>query len=403
MAAEPVRARALELAAAGELPAYVHDLAGLRGHAAAVRAAMAGRAEVYYAVKANPDPEILRALRPHVDGFEVASGGELTRVRELAPDAPVAFSGPGKTDAELALALELGVDRLHVESPGELARLTRLLAAGDRMDILLRANPGLPGEDLRQAAASPFGMDPEGLAVCARLLRDAPRIRPRGIHTHLTWAQHDAPAMADLAARVVSWALPWLRAHLPEVTEPELDLGGGMGVDYRAPRTVFDWSAYGAALAALAALADGRARLRIEPGRSLTAYHGWYVTDVLDVKRTHGRHYAVLRGGTHHLRTPVARGHDQPCTVVHRAGGAGLTGAVTLVGQLCTPRDVLARDVPVTDLRTGDLIVFELAGAYAWNLSHHDFLMHPEPVFSYLGVAAPTSGYVRSSRPRDGR
>ncbi|MFI7453304.1 alanine racemase [Nonomuraea sp. NPDC049714] len=378
MVVESVRARAVRLAAVGDLPAYVYDLPGLRAHAGAVQAAMAGSAEVFYAVKANPAAEILRTLRPFVDGFEVASGGELALVRELLPDAPVVFSGPGKTDAELALALDPGVERLHVESPGELARL---IATGARLDILLRANPDLPGEDVRQAADSPFGMDPDGLAACVRLLRDAPRITPHGIHAHLTWGRHDAPAMADLARRVAAWALPWLREHLPEVTEPELDLGGGMGVDYGAPHTRFDWKAYSAALADL----GGSARLRIEPGRSLTAYDGWYVTDVLDVKRTHGRHYAVLRGGTHHLRTPVARGHDQPFTVIHRAtSGPALTGTATLVGQLCTPKDVLNRNAEVDGLRVGDLVAFGLAGAYAWNLSHHDFLMHPQPSFHYV-------------------
>ncbi|MEV4836743.1 alanine racemase [Nonomuraea sp. NPDC049486] len=380
MVTEPVRAEALRLAGGGDLPAYVYDLPALRAHAAGVRGALAGTAELYYAVKANPAAEILRALVPYVDGFEVASGGELAHVREVAPDLPIAFSGPGKTDAELALALTPGVHRLHVESPRELARL---IALGAPADVLLRANPDLPGEDTRQAAASPFGMDQDGLAACLPLLAAAPHIRVRGLHTHLTWAQHDAPAMAALARRVTSWALPWLRAHLPGLTEPELDLGGGMGVDYRAPDQVFDWKAYAAALPAT--LPATGARLRVEPGRSLTAYHGWYVTDVLDVKRNHGRDYAVLRGGTHHLRTPVARGHDQPFTVLHRAvAGPALTGPATLVGQLCTPRDVLARDVPVTGLRPGDLVVFELAGAYAWNLSHHEFLMHPPPRFRYL-------------------
>jgi diaminopimelate decarboxylase len=57
------------------------------------------------------------------------------------------------------------------------------------------------------------------------------------------------------------------------------------------------------------------------------------------------------------------------------------------VGQLCTPKDVLARDVQVPALRAGDLVAFGLAGAYAWNISHHDFLMHPEPGFHYTGGA----------------
>jgi diaminopimelate decarboxylase len=55
-----------------------------------------------------------------------------------------------------------------------------------------------------------------------------------------------------------------------------------------------------------------------------------------------------------------------------------------LTGQLCTPKDVFARDRVITELRVGDRIAFALAGAYAWNISHHDFLMHPHPTFHYL-------------------
>jgi diaminopimelate decarboxylase len=62
-----------------------------------------------------------------------------------------------------------------------------------------------------------------------------------------------------------------------------------------------------------------------------------------------------------------------------------LTAApVTVVGALCTPRDRLARDQPVERLRAGDVVVFALAGAYGWNISHHEFLMHPPPSFHYL-------------------
>jgi diaminopimelate decarboxylase len=113
---------------------------------------------------------------------------------------------------------------------------------------------------------------------------------------------------------------------------------------------------------------------------------------VLDVKRSHGSAFAVVAGGTHHLRTPAAKGHDQPLAVLpvedwpHRwPRPAAAAEPVTIVGQLCTPKDVLAREVTLARLRAGDLVAFGLAGAYAWNISHHDFLMHPEPGFHYVG------------------
>ncbi|MFB4312630.1 type III PLP-dependent enzyme [Actinomadura sp. 21ATH] len=363
------RMRALE-----RLPAYVYDLDGLRDHVAAVRSALAGGPELFYAAKANPDPAILRALEPHVDGVEVASGGELAHVRATLPGARIAFGGPGKTDEELALAFDLGAERVHVESPYELERLA---AAGRPAGVLLRANLrfGTAGAALRMSG--PFGMDEQALSRCAGILKDAPSLTLRGVHAHLA-SGLDAPAMIDLAARITDWALPWLRAN--GVESPEINLGGGMAVDYAAPGSLFDWKAYAAGLPAHPGVT-----FRLEPGRALTAYHGWYVTEVLDVKTTHGEHYAVLRGGTHHLRTPVTKGHDQPFTLL-AAQGTGDTGEhrpTTLVGQLCTPKDVLARNIPCPRLRPGDLVAFGMAGAYAWNISHHDFLMHPHPDFSY--------------------
>ncbi|HET9970883.1 MAG TPA: hypothetical protein VFQ68_21785 [Streptosporangiaceae bacterium] len=102
-------------------------------------------------------------------------------------------------------------------------------------------------------------------------------------------------------------------------------------------------------------------------------------------KRLAGRReaFAVVAGGTHHLRTPAARGHDQPRAVISvpdwtapwpRPGASAQ--AVTITGQLCTPKPVLARRVTVKRLRAGDVVAFGTAGAYAWNISPHDFLMH---------------------------
>ncbi|MBB5936298.1 type III PLP-dependent enzyme [Streptomyces zagrosensis] len=439
-----------------DLPAYVYDLDALDAHAAAVRSALPRTVELYYAAKANPAAEILRALSTHVTGYEVASGGELTHVGSAVPGAPLAFGGPGKTEAELRRALDRGVERFHVESEHELRLLTELVAARHHADarpvgVLLRVNlpaepggrpepggkpepvgrlgpvgePGLrPGGDgelvpaqrlapkagavvghpLRAALTmgglpSPFGLDPEQLKRLVPLFADegaAARagLRLRGIHAHLA-SGLDARAQLATAERIVRWVRalateggPWLAAQLTEV-----NVGGGMAVDYGRPHDRFDWAAYGAGLDTLAARYP-EFTLRIEPGRALTAYCGWYVTEVLDVKHSQGEAFAVLRGGTHHLRTPVTKGHDQPFAVlpVERWPRAwarpGVVGEpVTLTGQLCTPKDVLAARVPTACLRAADRVMFALAGAYAWNISHHEFLMHPRPAFHFLGSA----------------
>ncbi len=381
---------------AGELPAYVYDLAALREHAAAVRAALPPRVELYYAAKANPEPALLAALRPYVQGYEVSSGGESAHVRAAVPGAPLAFGGPGKTPDEIERALGSGVERIHVESVHELRQLAAVAGRLGRVaDILLRVNLPLADETLKGVSLamgggpSPFGLDPSGVAECLAELAgpSAGRLRLRGVHAHLA-SGLDAAGQAAVARAVVEYAVRLGERH--GVAIEEVDVGGGMAVDYADPRARFDWAAYGRALGALAARHPG-IRLRIEPGRALTAYCGWYVTEVLDVKRSQGEDFAVLRGGTHHLRTPVTKGHDQPFEVMPVDGWpypwprpAVTDGPVTLVGQLCTPKDVFARRVPAGALRAADRVAFSLVGAYAWNISHHEFLMHPRPGFHFV-------------------
>ncbi|WPB94118.1 type III PLP-dependent enzyme [Streptomyces malaysiensis] len=406
MITSAVRTLATELTG-DDLPAYVYDLPALRAHARAVRDALPPGLELYYAAKANPAPPVLRTLAPHVTGYEVASGGEVEHVRAAVPGAPLAFGGPGKTEGELRRALTLGVERFHVESEQEL----RLLAGAakdaglDAVDVLLRVNVPLASDELGGAALamggrpSPFGLDPEAVQRCLPLLSGAGShgpLRLRGIHAHLA-SGLDAPAQLTVAAAIADWARKLSERHgLDDLTE--VNVGGGMGVDYAHPDRRFDWAAYGKGMADLALRHPGRT-LRIEPGRALTVYCGWYVTEVLDIKHSGGEAFAVLRGGTHHIRTPATKQHDQPFQVLPMDTTATWTRPwarpavreepVTLVGQLCTPKDVLARRVQVPELRAGDRVAFAMAGAYAWNISHHDFLMHPRPGFHYLERHAP--------------
>ncbi|MER6465257.1 type III PLP-dependent enzyme [Streptomyces sp. NPDC001228] len=372
-----------------DLPAYVYDLTALRDHVRAIRSALPERVELLYAAKANPDPRILRTLAALVDGFEVASGGELAHVRAHVPGAPIAFGGPGKTESELTRALNSGTERLHVESEHELRLLTTVLGDG-LARILLRVNPPVgvgPAALAMGGRPGPFGMDPERLDACLEVIAADPRVRLHGLHVHLASGLRAQDQLA-LVDKVLTWSEEWAAHRGADLAE--VNVGGGMGVDYTAPDQVFDWPAFGAGLRALLARRPGLT-LRIEPGRSLTAYCGWYVTRVLDLKSSRGQAFAVLSGGTHHLRTPAAKQHDQPFEVIPDDTWVPSWSRpevrqepVTLVGQLCTPKDVLARGTTVDRLRTGDRIAFAMAGAYAWNISHHAFLMHPHPTFHHV-------------------
>ncbi|MGV9702326.1 type III PLP-dependent enzyme [Streptomyces sp. NPDC003483] len=393
-----VRDRILSLSPT-ELPAFVYDLAGLRVHAAAVRAALPDRVELYYAVQANGEPEILAELGPFVDGYKVSSDAELAQVAGASAARPRTFGGTEKSPTELADALERGVTRFQVESEYELYMLAGLAqrhAPDGRVAVLPRF--GLPVPRGLLAAdgagyATAAGLDPARADTIVGLLTDGsyPNLELRGVHAHLADGVGAGQHLA-LAEAVVAWTAELAARNGVRLTE--VDIGGGMAVDYDHPESRFDWRAYGEGLARLTA-AHPELTLRIEPGRALTAYCGWYASEVLDVEHGAGEDVAVVRGGAVHLRTPAPGRGDQPWSVLEvepwpyswprpevRREHA------TLTGQLSTPKDILVRAARARGLRAGDRVVFGLAGAYTSSAPHRAHARYPEPRFHFLGDGA---------------
>jgi diaminopimelate decarboxylase len=237
-----------------------------------------------------------------------------------------------------------------------------------------RAGPTLAGSHTMAGAPTPFGLDEGDLPAALALARSL-GLEPLGFHLHAVSNNLDAAAHAAHVNAAVAWSTT--TAHRLGMRLRHINVGGGFGIDYTGGRE-FD-------LAALATV-PADPRLVFEPGRYLAAPAGWYAAEVVDLKRVHGTWFAVLRGGTHHFRLPAAWGYSHPFTVVPVErwpyGGERpevRDAAVTVAGELCTPRDVLARAVDVGRLRVGDVLVFGNTGAYGWDISHHDFLRHPHP------------------------
>jgi diaminopimelate decarboxylase len=162
-----------------------------------------------------------------------------------------------------------------------------------------------------------------------------------------------------------------------------------MGVNYLEPEQ-FDWPALCRHLEQKLTGYPNPPIVRFEPGRFVTAFCGYYVMQVLDIKHNHGQGFAVCRGGTHQFRLPAAQAHDHPVIhlplrrTVDASASPGTKHTLTVVGQLCTPKDVLARNVVLSNPRIGDLLVLPLAGAYGYNISHADFLCHPRPLQVFI-------------------
>lgn len=373
--------------------AYLYDLAHLRRRAETLRRSLPAQCSLFYAIKANSDAPILQALLKRTDGFEVASLGEIQRVRAIDSAVPIAFGGPGKTDAELEGALEQRVTLIHIESEHQLRRLDWIARRRHQTaDILLRVNPAhVPQQaTLRMGGqATQFGIEEAQIPELIELAGTLPGVHLKGLHIHAISNNLDARAHLALLEHYFDLAQAWERSH--SLTLDWLNVGGGIGVNYAEPHAPFDWEGFCAGLSTLIAARRPGFRIVFECGRFLSADCGYYLAEVIDVKRNYGQHFAILRGGSHHFRLPASWQHNHPFVVLARdawpypfSRPAVHDGPVTLCGELCTPKDALARDAHVERLRAGDCVAFLLAGAYGWHISHHDFLSHPHPERVYI-------------------
>jgi diaminopimelate decarboxylase len=370
--------------------AYLYDLVALREHISSLRQALPSGCELFYAAKANPEAKILHTLGDFVDGFEAASGGELTWLREQAPNKPLIFGGPGKLETELRQAISSQIEMLHVESLTELRRIQQITEQENcSVAILLRMNIAV--RDLGTTRLmmggqpTPFGIDETELSQALEIIAATPSIQLRGFHFHLLSHQLNVDNHLALLEQYIDIVEGWCQQFQLEIDL--INVGGGIGINYQQPDAHFDWALFCQKLPAIVQRSQAHGwTLRFECGRFISANCGYYVMEVLDVKRNLGEWFAIARGGTHHFRTPAAQNHNHPFFIIRREDNRAWINdeKVTLVGQLCTPKDVLARQQPIDALAPGDWLVFTLAGAYAWNISHQHFLMHSPPEVFWL-------------------
>lgn len=357
---------ALELAAQHGTPFYVYDLTVLRHRVRQAREAMP--AKLLFAVKANPNPEVLRALRGEVDGLDVASRGEIETALSCGfAGETLSFTGPAKTDDALAFAVAHDV-LINVESTRE---LTQLLSLKHPARVRLRVNPRVKLKSWRVSMwgePSPFGIDEEvvsdALPLARRLRFDGLHVNPGGQCTSVGGYVAAAKAALDLAEKYDA---------------PALNFGGGWGVTADAE---LDVRAAGEKLRVMLERfthATGRTlRTFVEPGRWLAAPCGLYVTRVVSQKISRGRHFVLLDGGlNHHLgATGLLGGARLRVVNLSRADGPLVTR--TLAGPLCTPLDTFG-DHQLVEPRDGDVLGIEGSGAYGPSFSPTRFLSHAPP------------------------
>ncbi|HEV3424565.1 MAG TPA: pyridoxal-dependent decarboxylase, exosortase A system-associated [Paraburkholderia sp.] len=375
-------------ARAGRTPFYVYDRSRLDARIRTLRQTLPPGIELHYSIKANPMPAIVHHLAACLDGFDVASAGEMM----LALDAGtrperIGFAGPGKSHDELRRAVAAGIT-IHIESATQLRLVCALgWELGVRPCVAVRVNPDFQigkGGIRMGGSAGPFGIDATEVPA---LLRELARQEVAFAGFHVFWGSQCLHAPTVVQAQRQSAELVVRLAGSLDAPPAFINLGGGFGIPYFPGEDPLDLDAVGKAmcdwLPALQRRLPGT-RVVLELGRYLVGEAGIYVCRVIDHKVSRGETFVITDGGLHHHL--AASGNfgqvlrrNYPVLVGNRLAEPALERC-HVVGCLCTPLDRLADSVQLPAAKIGDLVVVFQSGAYGRSASPTDFLGHPPPV-----------------------
>ncbi|MFI7003379.1 type III PLP-dependent enzyme [Nocardia sp. NPDC050175] len=377
-----------ELAKRFGTPLYIYDADRIRRARRDLFDGLPEAVELYYALKANPHPDVVRVMR---EGTGRACRAEISSTGELAAalaagfqGADILYTGPGKTGAELAEALAAGVRLFSVESSTDLEHVgAEAEQLGVVADCLIRVNSATANSStgIRMTGVpSQFGFDSENLADLRDQLLGVRGTSIAGAHFFpLSNARDESSLIAEFTATIT------LAARLQDelgVRFRFLDIGGGFAAPYGV---IGDRPVYSALREALSAVLeerfpgwrDGAPRIACESGRYLVADSGQLICSVVNLKDSRGSRYLIADAGINTFGGLSGLGRLLPVAVSPQVDGQAADQVASLVGPLCTPGDILGRNIAVPSMNPGDLVVIPNAGAYGLTASLSMFLGRP--------------------------
>jgi len=348
-------------------PCFIYSRATLERHYGVYQEALKGCPHlICFAVKANSNLAVINVLARLGAGFDIVSGGELERVIAAGGDtSKVIFSGLGKTEAEIERALQLGIYCFNIESGAELDRIDRIAQRlGKKAPISVRVNPDVNTDTHPYISTgqkeNKFGISYEQAIDIYRRAAILEGIKILGIDCHIGSQLTSVEPFLDATDRLLTLTD---RLANEGILLTHFDVGGGLGVTYGEEEPP-----HPSELIAMirSRFANREMTLLIEPGRTISANAGIFVTKVEYLKQTNYKNFAIIDGAMNDLLRPALYGAWQEIIPVNRRQGDGITYDV--VGPVCESSDFLGKE-RVLCIKAGDLLAVRSAGAYGFAMS----------------------------------
>jgi diaminopimelate decarboxylase len=348
-------------------PFYCYSASTIERHYRVFADAFAGAdALVCYAIKANSNLSVIRTLAKLGSGADVVSEGEIHRALAAGiPANKIVFSGVGKTRSEMAFALDTGIFSFNVESEAELRALSEVATArGAVARIAFRINPDVDAKTHAKIstgkAEHKFGIGWREAPALYALARSLPGLSVEGVHMHIGSQITSIEPFRD-AFELLATLVEELR--LDGHTISFVNLGGGLGIPYRWDQDDPPLPEHYAEVAIAVARRLGT-KLLFEPGRLIIGNAGLLVTRVIYVKQGAGKRFVIADAGMNDLVRPTLYDAYHDVWPVREDQRHAPLSNADLVGPVCETGDFMAKDRPLPELASGDLLAVMTAGAY---------------------------------------
>ena len=350
-----------------ETPCYVYSRAAFENQWKSLDRAFGDHPHtVCFAVKANSNIAVLNVLARLGSGFDIVSEGELRRVLLAGGDPQkVVFSGVAKSSRELAFAIKNNVRSINIESVAELDRVQEVAASMNATaSIAIRVNPDVDPETHPYISTgmdkAKFGVTMEAAYEAYKRAAKMPNIEIHGIACHIGSQITKTTPFTDALAIVINMVK---RLAGEGIDIKQLDLGGGLGIDYQGetPPSAAEY---------VQGMLDGiKAHgvdlpIAIEPGRYIAGNSGVLLTEVEYLKHNETKNFAIVDAGMNDLMRPSLYQAFHDIVRVDQETTAK-EDVFDIVGPVCESSDVLGYDRKIA-VQAGDLLAVRSAGAYGF-------------------------------------
>lgn len=350
-------------------PLYVYSASYIRDRLRAYSQAFP-EALICYAVKANFNPHIIALAKEEGAGADIVSGGELyASLRAGVEPSKIVYAGVGKTVRELEYAISSDILMFNVESHMELDVLNDIAGRlGKKARIAIRVNPDVDPKTHPYISTgmkkSKFGVDIKTAKKEYEYAGKLKNLEVVGIHCHIGSQILDTSPYIEASQKVVELYHDLLKSGFDI---KYLDLGGGLGIKYKPEQSNPDPTDLAQAI--LPNLKDVKAKLILEPGRSIVGNAGILLTQVQFIKDKGHKHFVIVDAGMNDLVRPAmyeAYHHIVPVAIKERP-----YIKTDVVGPICETGDFLALDRELPAVERGEYLAVLSAGAYGFAMSSH--------------------------------